>query len=154
MNEKRDQNQSLRSINVWGEDKDELTQWPIKKRKNSRVLLWKSKKRAVSEGWRGRFCWMLPGSLESKTKGIKQRNMPEILAPGSQLLLLVACALEVQGFTIQKDLSAATTYPHLGVISFEADSGRWRPLWEIWDSVLHLCITAPAPCWQPCFHTS
>lgn len=54
---------------------------------------------------------MLPESSERKTEGLSKENMPGIPVSGSQflrrlLLLLAACALEVQGFAVQKDLSA------------------------------------------------
>lgn len=93
MHKKRDQIQSLRSINAQGEKKGETHTMAHEGGGQTVEFIVMEIKRAVK-----------------KDGGIKE-NMPGILALCSQflrrhLLLLVACVPEVQGFTAQKDLSA------------------------------------------------
>lgn len=85
-------------------------------------------KESMSRGWRDWLCWMLPESLESRAEGLSKENMPGILVSGSQflrrlLLLLVACALEVQGLTVQKDLSA-NPFPKTLIETITSDQER------------------------------
>lgn len=86
---------------------------------------------------------MLPESLESRTEGLSKENMPGILVSGSQflrrlLLLHVACALEVQGLTVQKDLSA-NPFPQNSDRDYHEGSGTQHVTPATLNQLAHCC---------------
>lgn len=128
----------------WGQQlREELMPWPMTEGdKQQSVLSWKPRRRACQGRWRE---WTTRTYLSPALSSQDLRRL---------LLLPVAYALEVQRFTVQKDLTArGLSAARQGVTSFEGKLW-WSPSWETgnWAPQPHITVTASH--WLSCIQTS